>query len=123
MKVLPLPCLLLCLVSSTAALAVEPPAKVLELTIPGGALPKKPQVLRVEKDDLVRLRVTSDVAGEVHLHGYRLEMKLTPGTPQDLTFKTRATGRYRIEWHPAGATKSKDDTHGPALAILEVRPK
>lgn len=123
MNFLPLLCLLLCLFSSVAAFAVEPPGKVLELTITGNAAPSKPRVLRVEKDDLVRLRVTSDAAGEVHLHGYRFEMKLAPGMPQELAFKARATGRYRIEWHPAGAASAKDDHHGPPLAVLEVRPK
>lgn len=119
----PLSRLLLCLVLSAAAQAADPPEKYFELTVPRSAAAAKPRVLRVEKDDPVRLRVTSQVAGEIHLHGYRLEMKLTPGTPQELAFKARATGRYRIEWHPAGEAASKGDHHGPPLAILEVRPR
>jgi heme/copper-type cytochrome/quinol oxidase subunit 2 len=83
----------------------------------------KPSLLRVEKDDSVRLRVTSEVAGEIHLHGYRLEMKVAPGTQAELQFKAHATGRYRIEWHAAGGAAMKGDHHGPPLATLEVRPK
>ena len=83
----------------------------------------KPHVLLVVKDDMVRLRVTSEAAGEIHLHGYRLEIKLEPGTPQELSFKARATGRYRIEWHLAGEAEKKGDHHGPPFATLEVRPK
>lgn len=123
MRTSPYFCLLLCLAGTTAAQAADPLEKIVELTIPAGALPKKPRVFRVEKDDPVRLRMTSETAGEVHLHGYRLEMKLTPGTTGELAFKARATGRYRIEWHPAGEAPSKGDHHGPPLAILEVRPK
>jgi hypothetical protein len=123
MKASPLSCLLFCLVWSAAPQAAAPPEKFFELAVPRSAAPAKPRVLRVEKDDAVRLRVTSEVAGEVHLHGYRIELKLAPGMPGELAFKARATGRYRIEWHPAGEAPAKDDHHGPALAILEVRPQ
>lgn len=123
MKALPLSCLVFCLVFSTAAQAADASEKIFELEILQGAPPAKPRVLRVEKDDSVRIRVRSEVAGEIHLHGYRLEMKLTPGMPRELAFKARATGRYRVEWHPAGEAASKDDHHGPPLAFLEVHPK
>ena len=116
-------CLLFCLFSSAVAVAAESPEKTFELTIPRSGAPVKPRVLLVEKDDMVRLRATSEVAGEMHLHGYRLELKLAPGAPGELQFKARATGRYRIEWHPAGEAAQKGDHHGPPLATLEVRPK
>jgi len=115
--------LLLGLVLSSAAQAADPPEKFFELEIPRSGERTKPRVLRVEKDDPVRLRVTSAVAGEIHIHGYRLEAKLTAGAPHELAFKARATGRYRIEWHPADDAARKSDHHGPPLATLEVRPK
>ena len=118
----PFLCLLFCLFSP-AAFTAEPPLRNFELTIPRSAAAVKPRVLRVEQDDLVRLQVTSEVAGDIHLHGYRLELKLVTGTPGELQFKARATGRYRIEWHPSGAAAKKGDPHGPPLATLEVRPK
>ena len=83
--------------------------------------PQRARVLQVHKDDAVRLRVTSEAPGEIHLHAYRLDAKVAPGAPAGLNFKARATGRFRIEWHPAGGTKG--DHHGPPLAFLEVRPK
>ena len=116
-------CLLFCLSSAAVVHSAEPPVKTFELTIPRSAAPAKPRTLLVEKDDVVRLRATSEAAGEIHLHGYRLEMKLEPGTPQELSFKARATGRYRIEWHPAREAAQTGDHHGPPLATLEVRPK
>jgi len=123
MKASPFSCLLLGLVLFAAAQAADPPEKNFELTISRSAAPAKPRVLRVEKDDLVRLRVTSDAAGEIHIHGYRLEAKLAAGTVHELAFKARATGRYRIEWHPSDDAARKSDHHGPPLATLEVRPK
>lgn len=115
--------LLLCPAPYALASADAVPAKTFKLTVPRGAAPLRPRVLRVEKDDLVRLTVTSDGAGEIHLHGYRLELKLTPGTPGELQFKARATGRFRIEWHGAGAAEKPESHHSPPLAILEVRPQ
>ena len=117
--------LLLCLVATTAmgAFAAEPPEKTFSLSIVRGALPAEQRLLRVEKGDAVRLRLTSDAPGEIHLHGYRLEAKLTPGNPTELAFKAYATGRYPFEWHGAGDAAKTGSHHGPPLATLEVRPK
>ena len=117
--------LLLCLLAATAAgsLAAEPPEKTFSLSIVGGAVPAEQRVLRVEKGDAVRLRLTSDAPGEIHLHGYRLEAKLAPGKPLELAFKAYATGRYPFEWHGAGDAAKTGSHHGPPLAAIEVRPK
>lgn len=112
-----------CLIATAAAGAADSPDKTFDLTIARGALPAEQRVLRVAKGDTVRLRVTSDAAGEIHLHGYRLEAKLTPGVPGEIAFKAYATGRYRLEWHPAGATGKSGGHHGPPPATLEVRPR
>jgi FtsP/CotA-like multicopper oxidase with cupredoxin domain len=106
-----------------SALAAEPPEKTFSLSIVRGTLPAEQRLLRVEKGDAVRLRLTSDAPGEIHLHGYRLEAKLTPGTPAELAFKAYATGRYPFEWHGAGDAAKTGTHHGPPLATLEVRPK
>jgi FtsP/CotA-like multicopper oxidase with cupredoxin domain len=106
-----------------SALAAEPPEKTFSLSIVRGALPAEQRLLRVEKGDAVRLRLTSDAPGEIHLHGYRLEAKLTPGKPAEIAFKAYATGRYPFEWHGAGDAGKTGSHHGPPLATLEVRPK
>ena len=115
--------LLLCLYPCASVSPAEPPGKTFDLTIARGAAPAQSRVLRVEKGDGVRLRVTSEVAGEIHLHAYRLQVNVMPGTPAELNFTARATGRFRIEWHAADGTAKKGDHHGPPLATLEVRPK
>lgn len=112
-----------CLIATAAASAADSRDKTFDLTISRGALPAEQRVLRVNKGDTVRLHLTSDAPGEIHLHGYRLATKLTPGVPGEIVFKAYATGRYRLEWHPAGETGKSGGHHGPSLATLEVRPR
>jgi len=94
------------------------------MAIERGALTAAQRLMRVDKDDLVRWRITSDAPGEVHLHAYRLQAKLLPGKPAEISFKAYATGRYRVEWHAASANADAALAHrAPALATLEVRPR
>jgi FtsP/CotA-like multicopper oxidase with cupredoxin domain len=109
--------------AASAARAGDALEKSFALDIVRGAVAADQRVLRVEKGDAVRLRVTSDAPGELHLHGYRLEVKLAPGAPAELAFTAHATGRYPFEWHAAGAAAKPGAHHGPPLAALEVRPK
>ena len=115
-------CLLFGLIALPAPLAAAEAEKVFDLVISRGAVPVEQRVLRVVKGDPVRLRFTSDAAGELHLHAYRLEARVTPGAAVELKFNAHAEGRFRIEWHALAAMKS-GNPHGPALATLEVRPK
>ena len=50
----------------------------------------------------VTLTITSDVADDVHLHGYDLEAALAPGTPAELTFDATIPGVFEVELHEAG---------------------
>ena len=103
--------------------AAEAPEKTHDLAIVGGAVPAAQRVIKAEKGDALRIRVTSDAPGELHLHGYRLEAKLAPGQPAELAFKAYATGRYPFEWHGAQSVAKAGGHRGPPLATLEVRPK
>jgi len=66
----------------------------------------------VELDSAVVLTVTSDVADEVHVHGYDLMADVAPGVPATIRFTADAPGRFEIEL---------EDT-GVQIAELEVRP-
>ena len=114
--------IVLCLIAA-GALAAEPAEKTFALAISGGQVAKDQRLIRVDKGTPVKLRVTSDTAGSLHLHAYKLEAHLAPGTPVELAFNARATGRFRFEWHADNATAKSGDHHGPPLATLEVRPK
>jgi heme/copper-type cytochrome/quinol oxidase subunit 2 len=50
----------------------------------------------------VTLAVTSDVADEVHVHGYDVETELEPGTPAELTFDATIPGVFEVELHESG---------------------
>jgi heme/copper-type cytochrome/quinol oxidase subunit 2 len=57
---------------------------------------------QVAKDELLTLRVTSDVADEVHVHGFDLSLDLQAGVPGELTFTPNAAGVYEVELEERG---------------------
>lgn len=105
------------------ARAGEPAPVAFTLNITDGKVPAPMRTLKVIKGDQVRITVTSNRAGTLHLHGYRLEAVLAPGTPADFAFRAHATGRYPLEWHGPGNTAASGGHHGPPMAALEVRPR
>jgi hypothetical protein len=60
----------------------------------------------------VIVRVTSDVADHIHLHGYDLIADVAPGAPAELTFVADIPGRFEIEL----------EDRGVPIADLQVRP-
>lgn len=60
----------------------------------------------------VVITVTSDVADEVHVHGYDLMADVAPGAPATIRFTADAPGRFEIELENTGVQ----------IAELEVRP-
>ena len=55
------------------------------------------QDITANKGDPVRFRVVSDVADEVHLHGYDLHKDVKPGHPVTFSFKANLDGEYEAE--------------------------
>ena len=66
----------------------------------------------VDRDSEVVVTVTSDVADEVHVHGYDLMADVAPGAPATIRFTADAPGRFEIELENTGVQ----------IAELEVRP-
>jgi hypothetical protein len=58
--------------------------------------------VQVASGTAVTLVVTSDVADEVHVHGYDIEKELTPGEPVTLQFDATIAGVFEVELHEAG---------------------
>lgn len=109
--------------SSLPALAQAQAETVLELPIVSGVLPAELRLIKAHQGERLRWRISSNTAGEFHLHAYRLSAQLQAGQTRELTFAAHASGRFRLEWHGAsdqGATAGGH--HAPPLAILEVRP-
>lgn len=60
----------------------------------------------------VIVRVSSDVADHIHLHGYDLIADVAPGAPAELSFVADVPGRFEIEL----------EDRGVPIADLQVRP-
>ncbi len=109
-------------VAFATAQAADALQKTFDLNIVHGIAPAAQRLLKVQKGDALRVRITSDAPGELHVHGYRLSLQLKPGQPEELAFTAYATGRYPIEWHDAAAPTGSRHRSAP-LATLEVRPR
>jgi heme/copper-type cytochrome/quinol oxidase subunit 2 len=58
--------------------------------------------LRFKEGDTVRFRVRSDVADEVHVHGYDLMKDVEPGQTITFSFPATITGIFEVELENAG---------------------
>jgi hypothetical protein len=66
----------------------------------------------IARGRIVLIRVTSDVADHVHVHGYDLMEDVAPGHPATIGFTADVPGRFEIEL----------EDRGVQIAELEVRP-
>jgi hypothetical protein len=72
------------------------------------------QDLQVESGDRLRFRVTSDIEGEVHVHGYDYEKPVKAGASVSFDFPAKLEGGFEIELHHGGSEN--------AIADLKVEP-
>jgi hypothetical protein len=92
--------------------APERSAYRFELVIEGGALASGPRRIEVQQGSAIEIKVITDHADELHLHGYDLKLQLTAGEPATLAFSADHSGRFGLELH---------HSHGE-IATLEVMP-
>jgi hypothetical protein len=112
----------LALAGCFAAGAQEPVYKTFDLAIEHGLVPVGQRVMRAGKGNHVRLRITSDMAGEVQLPGYVLEAKLVPGKTTNLSFVATTTGQHALYWQPELEAAGKPaNPNAVPLATLEVK--
>ena len=91
-----------------------PPPRVEVIRMRGRAPVGEPRTLRYERGDTIRLRFTSDVAEEVHVHGFDRYVDVPAGgTPKTARFEANLEGIFEVESHGSGEL----------LAKLEIRPK
>jgi hypothetical protein len=105
--------------------SAEATESTFDFAIVDGKVAKEKRLIKVNKGDTVRLRFKSNVAGDVHLHAYRLQTKLSSDKPSELTFRAHASGKFRFEWHETkqqGKAPAEGGHHAEPLATLEVRP-
>jgi hypothetical protein len=82
------------------------------LDVVGGKPDGGVQVLEYRKGDHVELRVNSDTADQLHVHGYDLREPLRVGSTTHLGFEAAMEGEFRIELE-----RTKEQ-----IAVLRVRP-
>ena len=76
-------------------------ATALTLTVRDGEV-DGPTRAQVPLGGTVSLTVTSDVADEVHVHGYDRTLELVPGTPATVEFPADIPGVLEVELHGSG---------------------
>ena len=76
--------------------------QVVTLSVAGGKVSGDTGRVRVEVGATVLLRVTSDVADEVHVHGVDEYVDLVPGQTAEREFVAATPGVFEVELHDAG---------------------
>ena len=85
--------------------------QTIDVTYAGGQVSGGVRTETVRVGDQVVLRVTSDVAEEVHVHTYDVTAEVAPGRTQHVRFTATIPGRFEVEL----------EKKGKQLLVLEVR--
>jgi hypothetical protein len=86
----------------TGAPAPEGIGQRIAVTVTDGRVSGDTGRVPVPLGETVTLTVTSDVADQLHLHGYDRTAPLAPGRPAALTFAADVPGVFEAELHEAG---------------------
>jgi hypothetical protein len=95
--------------TSTTPPASAPPANI-GIVVRGGEPVGGIRNVTVSKGRQVVLIVNSDVADEIHLHGYNLKRDVTPGTPARLPFRATINGTVQVELEQRGVPLARITT-------------
>jgi len=102
-----------------AAVAQDASQRVIEVRIENREVVAPGDSIRITEGDVIKLVWTSDEATELHIHGYDLEIHVSPNKPTTMVVEAYATGRFPITSHGWG-----EGGHGhDALTYLEVYPR
>lgn len=87
--------------TSSSTTEPGPSGNVVQITVAGGNV-HGPEVAEVAEGDDVTIQVTSDVADEVHVHGYDLLAEVEAGGTAEIQFTADLPGSYEVELESAG---------------------
>jgi plastocyanin len=96
---------------------VPPEPRATRIQIRGGKVVGGPADIKVTKGDAVRIVVSADAPDEIHLHGYDIEKKVSPGKPARFKLTADVEGIFEIESHVA-----EDAGRNPLVGKLTVEP-
>lgn len=100
-------------IKAAAPAAGAPLRQEFALRVADGRLASAPPALQVLLGTEVTLRIQSDRADELHVHGYDLSLRFGAAEPLALTFRADRSGRFELELHESGLE----------LGALEVLPQ
>jgi FtsP/CotA-like multicopper oxidase with cupredoxin domain len=72
------------------------------VTVVGGEVQGGAQRHAVHLGDPVTIQVTSDVAEEIHVHGYDIKREIAPGETVQVTFTADIPGIFEVELEQSG---------------------
>ena len=88
--------------------ATTPPAvpapRVIAVTVAGGAVSGVDSRVPARLGEQLVVRVTSDVADEVHVHGYDLRAEVPAGGTVDIPLAATIPGGFEVELEGSGRT-------------------
>ncbi|MFJ3928097.1 hypothetical protein [Streptomyces sp. NPDC090022] len=76
--------------------------RTITVTVRDGKVAPAPGRTEVKRGERVALRVTSDRADTLHVHGYDKELALPPGQEATLVLTADRTGLFEVETHASG---------------------
>lgn len=92
--------------STTASTSASPSAstsaetgKRLQITVSGKQVSPAPGTFELRVGEKLTLTVTSDVANELHVHGFDVEQELKPNRPATLELVGKDQGTFEVETH------------------------
>ena len=86
-----------------------------EVRIAEGNVMSGARVIRVRRGERVEIFWSTDRPHDIHLHGYDIELRLTPDEAKAMAFTAHATGRFPVEIH--------DRQQRGVLLHVEVHPR
>lgn len=87
---------------ASPSVAPSPTARTIEVAYAGGAVTGTSGREEVPLGEPVVLRVTSDVAEHVHVHGYDVEQLVPAGGTVDIPVEATIPGVFEVELHDSG---------------------
>ena len=79
-----------------------PPVTVVAVTMRGGSVVDGTSRQRATLNQPVTVRVTSDVADQVHVHGYDKRVDVSAGATGAVTFLANIPGVFEVEFEKSG---------------------
>ena len=84
--------------TSAAGAPTTTAATVLAVTVRGGTVAEGAARQRATLNQPVTIRVTSDAADEVHVHGYDKRVQVAAGSTAEVTFVANIPGVFEVEF-------------------------